>query len=88
MVTHESMMEIQIKIINRLIGFYKPLMITQHSYPVTDFINVTIMEIDGTDDDSKCDLWNNKRITKIFDWIVESQNPLNRDKSDYITNYR
>ena len=31
------------------------------------------MEIHDTSDDSWCNLWNDKRITKIIDWIMESQ---------------
>ena len=44
------------------------------------------MEIHGTNDDSWADLWNDKRITQIFDWIVDSCNPLSRDKVNYIYN--
>ena len=46
-------------------------MIIEHSYPLTDFQNSRIMEIHDTSDDVWCNLWNEKCITKIFDWIME-----------------
>ena len=48
-------MEIQISIINLHnwnIDFYDSFMITEHSYPLTDFQNSMIMEIHDTSDDS------------------------------------
>ena len=48
-------MEIQISIINLHnwnIDFYDSFMITEHSYPLTDFQNSRIMEIHDTSDDS------------------------------------
>ena len=91
MVTYESVLEIQIWIIslhNWNMDFIKIMHDKKHLYLLTDFQNSRIVEIRGTNDDSWYNWWNHTSLTKIFDWIVESQNALSRDKSDYIYNHR
>ena len=66
------------------LDLYKSLMIIEHLYPLTYFQNSRIVEIHRTIDDSRCDLWNDKKLL----WIVESYNPLSRGKSDFIYNLR
>ena len=67
MMSQESVMEIQIWIINHHewnMDFYKSFMIIEHSYALTYFQNSRTMEIHGTNDDSWHGVWNDKRITK------------------------
>ena len=70
----ESVIGIQIWIINLHelnADFYKSFMMIEHSYQLSDFKNSSIMDIHGINDNSWCYLWNDKRITKIVDWIME-----------------
>ena len=74
---------------NLTLDFYESFIVinNRQSFISTNtLLKTKNMEIHGTNDDSWSDLWNDKRITKIFDWIVDSCNPLSRDKVDYIYN--
>ena len=58
----------------------------EYSYPLTNFQNSKVMEIHGTYDGPCWDLWNDKRIAKIFDWIMESHNL--PSSQNYIYNFK
>ena len=66
---YKYLVEIEVWIINLhncTMDLCKSFTIIEESYPITDFQISRIMGIHDTNDDSCCELWDDRRITKMF----------------------